>query len=87
VLTTPFKPGPKQLQRVDCISMIRRKKGGRSPLAGLVDGREAGAQDAVILASIALQHGALAAVICHALAAATLGPLAAALDLADGSSS
>jgi hypothetical protein len=30
VLTTPFKAGPKHLQRLGCIRMIRRKKGGRS---------------------------------------------------------
>jgi hypothetical protein len=31
VLTTPFKTGPKHLQRVDCIRMIRRKKGRPKP--------------------------------------------------------
>jgi hypothetical protein len=40
------------------------------------------AQDAAILASIALQHGAPAAVICHALSGRDTGPLAAALALA-----
>ena len=41
------------------------------------------AQDAAILASIALQHGAPAAVICHALAGRDTGPLATALELAE----
>jgi hypothetical protein len=43
------------------------------------------AQDAAIIASIALQHGAPASVICHALDGRDTGPLAAALALADGS--
>jgi len=42
------------------------------------------ARDAAILASIALQFGAPAAVIHHALAGREIGPLAAALALIDG---
>jgi hypothetical protein len=30
--TMPIKAGPKELQRVGCIGMIRHKKGGRSRL-------------------------------------------------------
>jgi len=41
------------------------------------------AQDVAIVASIALQHGAPAAVIAHALAGRDVGPLAAALALSD----
>lgn len=42
------------------------------------------AQDAAILASIALQHGAPADVILHALNGRDVGPLAAALNLIAG---
>jgi hypothetical protein len=42
------------------------------------------AQDAAIIASIALQHGPPAAVIAHALAGRDAGPLAQALAMAEG---
>jgi hypothetical protein len=62
--------------------LAKRKGGPNAPSRR--PGREAGAQDAAILAFIALQHGAPAAVICHALAGRDTGPLAAALALVEG---